>query len=145
MTFFTPFINLSKQTHLDAPNQYFLHVLTFCDNSNYIADGYFVDDSQSKADNSLLVKLVISQSNKIPSLNCVKPVTHTIKLGDLPLDDEGKIEVAITMNGNAPNSRSRTKVSKSDATEIDKPIGTDSVQSLWKANFGTVPTFANSI
>ena len=145
MEFLKPQVNLTKHTHLDSPNEYFLHIITFTDNSQYCEDGYSIDDSSAESNCLIVVSIYINKNPDIPSLTCVTPITHTIKLGNLTFDNDGEVKVEVIFNNgtqqSTTQSNNETIVSTSDATEIDKPLDNDSVNSLWLANFGSNPTF----
>ncbi len=141
MKFFEPQVSIIKHTHLDAPNEYFVHAVTFCNNTQFYADSYAIESRQSNSNSLLLLSLFINRKTDIPELNCVTPIAHTISLGNY----DGAIEIKVVNKDKSKNDSggmvNKSAVSTSDATEIDKPIYSDSVASLWQANFGTKPVF----
>lgn len=130
MNFFEVNVSLFKEVNIGEPDQYILHVVTFCDNSVHYANGHDIDES-NVAEGILGVEVVISENPETPSVMAPTPVTHTILLGALSFE-EGFVEVT-SNKGNNP----KKKVSTSSAMEIERPIGPDSVKELWSSVFKT--------
>jgi hypothetical protein len=130
MDFFEVNVSLFKEVNIGEPNEYTLHVVTFCDSSIYYADGFEIDESQI-AEGILGVEVVISENAETTPVTAPTPVVHTISLGALPFE-EGTIEVASNKKKNP-----RRKVSTSGAMEIERPIGAGTVEELWASVFQT--------
>lgn len=140
MKFFKPQVQLVREKSLDPPDAYSMHIVTFCDKTNYRADGYSVDDSElSTGLYRVTVNLV--QDSNLPEFNYITPVVHTMDLGfiDFP-DEEGWFEVQVLGAVIEPSSANRadpptttTKtggtgtVSTSDADDKSRPIDPNSL------------------
>lgn len=143
MNFFIPSGSLFKRTHIDVPDQYFLHAVTFCNNTHYVADGFKIDDSKAKNKRVISIELNIREDKNAPSISTVKPVSHTIALGPLPFGDNGTIELNLSKEQenninqlNKSGGKDKVILSSSGATEIERPIGDDeSVEALWDKTF----------
>ena len=130
MKLYKPQVQIVRRTNIGAPNEYFLHAVTFCDKSNYRAAGFELNTSLVE-EGLLTVGLKIFQDVSIPEFNYLTPVVHTIELGPLAFpDDDGIITAeAILSNGirniNAAtetDDKNTSTVSSTEADEAGRPI-----------------------
>lgn len=138
MKFFHPQIQLARETVLDQPDAFYLHIVTFCPRTCFRADGYTTDAGEL-ADGLFKVSIQLLQDPALPDFAYITPVVHTIALGGIAFPGgEGAIQVqvlgAVTEGGtagtrgatNPPTTTTKTggtgTVSTSDADDKSRPI-----------------------
>ena len=124
---YKPVVHLIKEVHLDNPTIYYLHAVTMCDKSCYVADGYAPLSNELNEDGAYPVVLKIIRDVDLPELNLITPVTHVIRLGELPFgNEEGLIQVKVIMIKAKGNENEKTAgnvtVSSASASKPIKPI-----------------------
>ncbi|MFN0215054.1 MAG: hypothetical protein ACKVT2_12430 [Saprospiraceae bacterium] len=138
MKFFKPQVQLARQTILDEPDAYYLHVVTFCPRTSFRADGYSVSDADL-AEGIFTVTVKLLQDPELPDFDYITPVVHTLALGGIAFPGgEGWIEVQVmgAVPGGAaaggrgePATTTKTggkgTVSTTDADNKSKPIRND--------------------
>jgi hypothetical protein len=138
MKFFKPQVQLARQSILDAPDAYFLHIVTFCPRTCFRADGYSVS-SANLAQGIYNVQINLLQDASLPDFGYITPVVHTLNLGSIAFPGgEGLIEVQVqgVMHSEPgidrdPTTPPTTKtggtgtVSTSDADSNPRPIPND--------------------
>ena len=108
--------------------KYFLHCVTFCDQMNYEADGWEVqqegeEDFVIDQDNALKVILKVKENPSLPSFESITPVVHTIKLGFLEISgDSGSILVEMVGNNGKRKSRSDDGDEGNGQTEVKTSV-----------------------
>lgn len=138
MKFFKPQIQLVREPVLDRPDAYSMHVVTFCNRTNYRADGFSVNDSDLN-DGLYRVTVNLIQDPSLPDFQYITPVVHTFNLGSIAFPGgEGWFEVQVTgavieatptaanRDGNPPTTTTKTggtgTVSTSDADGLTRPV-----------------------
>ena len=140
MKLFQPQLQLARETYMDEPDAFFLHVVTFCSNTSFRADGHSVNDSLLN-EGKLEVEVKIYQDPDLPDMNYLTPIVHTIKLGHIAFpEDEGVIDVrvigdvqvapsTVTRSGTKPGTKTKTggkgTVSTTSADDKSRPIDDD--------------------
>lgn len=144
MKFFYPQIQLARETHLNDPDSYYLHIVTFCPLTNYRADGYEVDDSDLQTEGVYKVTIKIYQDVNLPDFKYITPLVHTISLGSIAFPGgDGWIEVTVegavieesssgsARSGENPTTTTKTggtgAVSTTNADDRPKPIDMDTL------------------
>lgn len=137
MKFFHPQIQLARETVLDEPDAFYLHIVTFCPRTCFRADGYSTDAGELS--NGLYkVSINLLQDPALPDFNYITPVVHTIALGSIDFPGgEGEIEVLVlgavleegggsVRSANPPKSTTKTggkgTVSTTSAEDKSRPI-----------------------
>ena len=117
-----------KKTHVDAPNVYYLHCITYFNKTNLEAAGHLPISSDLDEDGRATIVLRIKENPDLPEFRCLTPVVHTIELGTMPFgDEEGLIRVIIRGGGKDPGGSGESTASTTSSDEDEKPIGTDLV------------------
>jgi hypothetical protein len=98
MQLFHPNLQLYRETVLDAPDAYYLHVVTFCPRSQFRADGHeivgFHADNTIEGSYKIRVKLL--EDAALPNLDVLTPIVHTFALGSVAFPQgEGWFEVQV--------------------------------------------------
>ena len=148
MKFFHPQIQLARQTVLDEPDAFYLHIVTFCPRTCFRADGYttpgFGPNHETQAQGLYKVVINLLQDPALPDFGYITPVVHTIALGSIAFPGgEGEIEVqvqgAVVESGgsgtrgdtNPPTTTTKTggtgTVGTTGADSTSKPIDPDSL------------------
>lgn len=130
MKLFKPQVQIARRTIVGAPNEYFLHAVTFCNKSNYRAAGFQLDTHLVEDEGILTVSLNIAQDISIPEFNYLTPVVHTIDLGPLAFpDDDGIITVESVMRTGTRSAdtaeeekKNKSTVSATEADEAGRPV-----------------------
>ena len=74
-----PQLTLAKTINMDAADDYWLHAVTFCGQTNYRADGFTVIDDN--LDNGLLtIELYMVKDKELAELHFLTPMVHTLSL-----------------------------------------------------------------
>ena len=95
MKFFHPQIQLARETVLDQPDAYYLHVVTFCPRTSFRANGYEIDESELPKC-KYIVRVRLLQDNALPDFRYITPVVHTMALGSVAFPGgEGLFEVTV--------------------------------------------------
>lgn len=98
MQLFQPQITLIETT-TGTTAEYFLHVITLCDRTGYLVDGYEPLPTVPDANGVFPVTLKITE-NTVDSFAINKSVDHLIFLGNIPLSaPDPWIEVSIKKGG----------------------------------------------
>ncbi len=140
MKFFHPQIQLARETVLDEPDAFYLHIVTFCPRTCFRADGYEVDDSELSG-GKYKVQIKLRQDPALPDFGYITPVVHTIALGSIAFPGgEGEIEVQVqgaVMESGGSGTRGDTNpptktggtgtVGTTGADSTSKPIDPDSL------------------
>ena len=99
MTFFHPTLHLSREIILDAPDAYYLHIITFCPRSRFRANGHEIVGfhAENTIENSYKIKVKLLEDAALPDLDVLTPVVHTLDLGSVAFPEgEGWFEVQVT-------------------------------------------------
>ncbi|MCA0237187.1 MAG: hypothetical protein LCH81_12460 [Bacteroidetes bacterium] len=148
MKFFHPQIQLVRELVLDSPSIYYLHIVTFCPRTCFVADGYetpgFGPDNETLAEGLYQVIIHLREDSELPDFDYITPIVHTINLGGIVFpDDEGFIEVQVKGVVTEPdNSAARTTkppktttktggkgtVSTTIAEDKSRPMDTESLR-----------------
>lgn len=130
MKLFSPQLQLYRTQEVGQPDDYFVHVITFCPQTNYRADGHLIDASRL-SENLLQVTIKVRQDNTLPDLDCLTPVTHTLALGAIAFPGgEGWVRIKVegtTLDarpGDPPKSGGVKTVSSVDADNKSRPLDT---------------------
>lgn len=95
MKFFHPQIQLARETVLDEPDAYFLHVVTFCPRTCFREDGHEIDLSEL-AQNRCIVTVKLREDPTLPDFYYITPVVHTFLLSGVVFPaGEGEIKVQV--------------------------------------------------
>lgn len=127
MKFFHPQIQLARETRLDAPDAFFLHIVTFCPRTCFWADGYDTDDGEL-ANGLYKVDIQLVQDATLPDFNYITPVVHTIALGSIAFPG-GEGEIQVTVLGTVIEE-SATGARAGDPTAKTKTGGTGTVSTV---------------
>lgn len=125
MNYFEVQVNLLKETHMDQPDKYFLHVTTMTDQTNYIAMGHEPIPTTLNSEGVLPINLKYGIDPNLECLCIATPIVHTLDMGALPASE---VDFAIDVNiidsvstaGDPP--KGKTTVRSSDAKEIERPF-----------------------
>lgn len=144
MKFFQPQVQLVRESVFDAPDAFYLHVVTFCPRSCFRADGYTPDASEL-ANGLYKVTINLRQDPALPDFAYITPVVHTLALGSLDFPGgEGEIEIQVLGavmetaatggtrgDTNPPTTTTKTggtgTVSTTNADDKSRPIVEDSL------------------
>lgn len=125
MKFFSPQVQISRVIGVEKPTIYTAHVVTFCDKTNYVADGFSTDTSEL-AQNLFILTVKVKQEASLPDIDYITPVVHTIPLGEIAFPQgEGFIRVQVKImelanrDGNPTNGGVKT-TSSTDADNQSK-------------------------
>ncbi|MCB9291565.1 MAG: hypothetical protein H6559_00300 [Lewinellaceae bacterium] len=130
MKLYTPQVQLFRETVLDGPDEYYLHAVTFCGQTNLREGGYSLHSEDGNEKNALKIELFIREDPELPRMNSLTPVAHTISLGALPFEGEGRIEAQVVLQTAGDTRDVDGKVtpkganttSTTAADEVDRPI-----------------------
>jgi len=137
MEFFDPQVSLYKHIFIDADSKYKLHIVTFTDNTNYVA-GKATTDTSRIDEHIYGIGINIDQSSTADSIYTVHQVSHIIDLGALANGDDLTFEITLTVNddsGEEERKKPKPKTVKPVPIEIDRPGDVHSVGELWKLRF----------
>lgn len=143
MKFFKPQVQLARETVLDEPDAFYLHIVTFSPRTNFRADGYSVSDA-NLAEGIYNVTVNLVQDTALPDFDYITPVVHTIALGSIAFPElEGWIQVQVMGavpeepssgargDTNPPTTTTKTggtgTVSTSDADNKSRPVDSNSL------------------
>lgn len=135
MNFFDPQVSLYKYIYIDGDSQYFLHVITFTDNSAIQAESITVDDSVASTEKIIHINTAASVNNNAVAIECIQPISHTIALGNMPYGEDMTFKVSLKVEGSEEmylSSRPKPK-----PVILSRPIGEDTVEATWVECFGT--------
>ena len=125
MNYFEPQVTLLKETHMDQPDNYFLHVTTMMDQSNLVAMGHDPIPTQLNSEGVFPIMLKYGVDPNLQNLSVDTPIVHTIELGPLPTEptdfiiDIGIIDHVRT-EGDGPKGKSTVR--SVEAGEIERPF-----------------------
>ncbi len=125
MNYFEPQATLLKETHMDQPDKYFLHVTTMMDQSNYVAMGHDPIPTELNSEGVLSISLKYGIDPNLQSLCVDTPIVHTIEIGALAFGvsdfiiDVNIIDYA-SLAGDKP--KGKTTVRSVKASEIERPF-----------------------
>lgn len=124
MNLYQPQIQLLKRTHMDGPDEYFLHAITNTEQTSSVAMGHAPISNQLNANGALEIHLIYASDMDRVDLNLVTPVVHTLRIGALPSDeDDLPIEVSIIESArNNTEPKGTVTVRTSDAKELERPL-----------------------
>jgi len=124
MNYFEPQATLLKETHMDQPDKYFLHVTTLMDQSNYVTMGYDPIPTELNSDGVLPITLKYGIDPNLQCLCVDTPIVHTIEIGALPTDVlDFPIEVIIDyVSADGDKPKGKTTVRSVKASEIERPF-----------------------
>ena len=120
-----PIVRLARELNADGPDKYFLHSVTFFNQTNMVADGYEEITSQLDEEGKLVIVLIVNEDPDVPEMKMLTPVVHTIEIGALPFENDGIIKVRLVGSERGPDDPDETEVPSSDAEEIERPIGNE--------------------
>lgn len=134
INFFEPQVSLYRRFDEDHRASYFLHIITFTDNSALQAEGVKINSNSSS---SIGVELFVGETFEQPALSCIYPISYTFELGSLPNSEEYTLMIDHTFNtSEAYNARPvKLKSIKTRPIEITS-IGEVSVMAAWSEHFG---------
>lgn len=124
MKLYQPQVQLVKRTHMDAPDEYWLHAVTYCDKTYYRPAGHSPLPKTADDDGVFRIELRIAQDMELPEFYLLTPLAHTIYLGSLPFDGgDGLVEVSLKVLVRGDEKPAGTvTVSTSSADKESKPI-----------------------
>lgn len=136
MKFFHPQLQLTRETALDAPDAYYLHVVTFCPRTSFRADGYETPGFHPDNESVYKVKVKLLQDAALPDMEYITPVVHTIALGSVAFPEgEGWFEVQVTgtvlgtsntqRDGDPPKTGGTGTVGSTTADDKSRPIDSE--------------------
>lgn len=121
MKLFKPQVQLTKITEASVPDDYYIHVVTFTDWTNYREDGYTIGEMEE--DGTLPVTVKAIQDENIIDLNYLTPVVHTIKLGAVEFPTGGGIVKVTFDDGTQSAGNGKKNIARTIDTEEDaRPI-----------------------
>lgn len=139
MKFFHPQIQLVREKILDAPDAFYLHIVTFCPRTCFRANGHSTN-TEKLANGLYKVSINLVQDITLPDFPYITPVVHTLALGSIAFPGgEGEIEVTVLgtvieestagTRGTDPKTKTKTggpgTVSTTVYDEIARPIDPD--------------------
>lgn len=131
MKLFEPQIKLIKEALWKAPDNFYLHAVTYCDHIHFLANGHDPIPTELDENGVWQIGLHILHDHQLPEFRCVTPVVHTIPLGPFPGGEGGDIEVSLFIDsglrarGEEEKPKTpvvKTTVSTTDANEASRPI-----------------------
>ncbi|MFM9950628.1 MAG: hypothetical protein ACKV1O_22005 [Saprospiraceae bacterium] len=121
MQLFKPHAQLIKITDANNPDQYYLHVITNTDLTNYEGDGFSIGTLDQNGILPVTVKLTINQS--IAGFEYITPVVHTIDLGYIAFPNgTGSVEVTLQNTAGGSGNGKKNIVRTVDADEDSRPV-----------------------
>ena len=142
MHLFHPTLHLARETILDAPDAYYLHVVTFCPRSRFRANGHEIVGfhAENTIEGSYKIKVKLLEDAALPDLDVLTPVVHTLDLGSVAFPEgEGWFEVQVigetldTSGGGVlsrsgePKTGGTGAVKTTTATNKSRPIDEDTL------------------
>ncbi|MBC7777969.1 MAG: hypothetical protein H7246_21220 [Phycisphaerae bacterium] len=138
MKFFKPQAQLARETILDEPDLFYLHVVTFCPRTRFREAGHEIDLSEL-SQNRCKVIVKLREDSNLPDFFYITPVVHTFPLTGVVFPaGEGEIEVqvvgAVLETGGSegrgtPTTKTKTggsgTVSTTTADSNPRPISSD--------------------
>ena len=118
MNLFNLTTQLVKQ---ELPEEYFLHVITHTNKTDYRANGYAPIPSSLDENGRLNIELYVMEEPQLPDFAYDTPVVHTLALGQLPFGG-GSGEINIIVTDGLGNKIGDTIVTTADADEVARPI-----------------------
>jgi hypothetical protein len=142
MKFYQPQIQLARETVLDSPDAFYLHIVTFCPRTAFRENGFetpgFGPNNETMAQGLYKVIIKIYEDTSLPDFDYITPIVHTIDLGNIAFPGgEGFIEVQLqgavfptsgtgARSGTNPTSTTKTggagTVSTTSADNKSRPI-----------------------
>ena len=125
MNYFEPQVTLLKETHMDQPDQHFLHVTTLMDQSNYIAMGNDPIPTELNSEGVLPITLKYGIDPNLQCLCVDTPIVHTIENGALAfggLDFIIEVEIVDQILTSGDKPKGKTTVRPADIKEISRPF-----------------------
>lgn len=131
MKLLEPQVTLIRQSNLDTPDDFFLHAVTFCPQTNFRANGHAPIPRELDETGVWNIGVHILKDETAPDFHCLTPVTHTIELGSFPGAKEGVIQINLfidrTLHPRGLETKekkvvAKTIVSTTDADEDGRPI-----------------------
>ncbi len=114
-----PQVLLHKRWMDEETIVYYLHSVTYFDNTIYLPDGNGPLSSEPDNDGVFHIELHVREDTEIEPLNYLTPVVHTVSLGSVPFDEENsKIKIQVMVDGRPAG---KTIVDEIDAEEDGKP------------------------
>ncbi|MCB0593680.1 MAG: hypothetical protein H6557_26055 [Lewinellaceae bacterium] len=121
MILFKPQVQLTKITDVSEPDDYYVHVITFTDCTNYRADGYSIGEMDEYGTLPVTIRAV--QDENIIDFNYLTPVVHTIKLGAVSFPSGGGlVEVTFDDGTQSAENGKKGNVRPVDAEEDARPL-----------------------
>lgn len=120
MKLFKPYVELTKITDANEPDDYYIHVVTFTDKTNYRADGYSIGTLDQNGVLPVTVKAILDEN--IIDFPYLTPVVHTIKLGDVSFPSGGLVEVIFDDGTQSSSEGKKGHVRDMDAEVDERPI-----------------------
>ena len=121
MKLFQAQVQLAKQADMDLHPEYWLHAVTFCDQSHFVAAGHGPLPNAINEHGEIEIDLFITRDIEMPDLNFLTPVVHTIYLGRIEGEFLLIANVKEITRGN-DNPGGNSSVSSGSANEKEKPI-----------------------
>jgi hypothetical protein len=131
MQFFHPTLHLSRETTLDAPDAYYLHVVTFCPRARFRANGHEIVGfhTGNTIEGSYKIKVKLFEDAALPDLDALTPVVHTLALGSIAFPEgEGWFEVQVigeTLDTSGGGTLSRSGEPKTGGTSTVSTVSAD--------------------
>lgn len=121
MILYKPQVQLTKITDVSEPDEYYVHVITFTDWTNYRADDYSIGELDEYGTLPVTVRAI--QDENIIDFNYLTPVVHTIKLGAVSFPTGGGL-VEVTFDDGTQSAENGKKVIARtvDADEDSRPL-----------------------
>ncbi len=120
MKLFKPQVQLTKITDATEPDDYYIHVITFTDKTNYRADGYSIGTMDGNGVLPVTVKATLDEH--IIDLPYLTPVVHTIKLGNVSFPSGGLVEVVFDDGTQGSSEGKKSNARPADALEDSRPL-----------------------
>lgn len=118
MKFFKPQIQLVKRSNINDDDDFFIHAVTICDQTNY-RPSHISFSGQANGSNLFVVDMFLTKDEMIPCNNYFTPVAHSAALGKISFENgEGQIQVNILFNGVIGT----TTVSTTEADDEARPM-----------------------
>lgn len=124
MNYYEPQVQLLKRTHMDGPDEYFLHAITNTERSSSIAMGHSPIPTQLNGDGALEINLIFVSDMERVDLNILTPVVHTLRIGPLPTDETDIPIVVNIMEGarSGDEPKGSVTVLSINAAEVERPL-----------------------
>lgn len=119
MKTYTPLVHLARKITEGQPDEYFIHVVTFMNNTNYKADGYNTIPSLP-TNNRYVITVKIKTDPLIPNMTLLTPVVHSLSLGTINLSSTPLIEIDVLDQNSALVGKKI--IHRDDADEAAMPI-----------------------